>query len=143
MKPSCLSPAQYKPTCPTYFCFVNKVIQTSPEFVMVIICQGSKCQVDFVNFFSVGRVVASNTRGPGTCLIRHHQKAKFSNLALGWLHPDAVIRHDGDLHAVGWGEGPRPLPTAVKSSRVGVGLKKQNYFEKEAKEVRNCQHCHV
>ena len=77
MKPSCLSPAQYKPTCPTYFCFVNKVIQTSPEFVMVIICQGSKCQVDFVNFFSVGRVVASNTRGPGTCLKNGPTPASF------------------------------------------------------------------
>ena len=26
---------------------------------------------------------------------------------LAWLFPVAVVRlHDGDLHAVGWGEGP-------------------------------------
>ena len=109
---------------------------------MVIICQGSKCQVDFVNFYSWQSGCFQHQR-TGDLFNQAPAKSKIINLALGWLHPDAVIRHDGDLHAVGWGEGPRPLPTAVKSSRVGVGLKKQNYFEKEAKEVRNCQHCHV
>ena len=34
-----------------------------------------------------------------------------------------VVRlHDGDLHAVGWGEGPGALVTPVKAIRVGVGL---------------------
>ena len=30
--------------------------------------------------------------------------------------------HDGNLHAVGWGEGPWALVTPVKAIRVGVGL---------------------
>ena len=39
------------------------------------------------------------------------------------LLPVAVIRlHDGDLHAVGWGEGPWALVTPVKAIRVEVGL---------------------
>ena len=29
---------------------------------------------------------------------------------------------DGDLHAVGWGEGPSSLVTPVTAMRVGVGL---------------------
>ena len=42
-----------------------------------------------------------------------------------WLLPVAVVElHDGDLHAVGWGEGPLALVTPVKAIRVGVGLKK-------------------
>ena len=32
-------------------------------------------------------------------------------------------RQDGDLHAVGWAEGPWALVTPVKAFRVGVGLK--------------------
>ena len=32
--------------------------------------------------------------------------------------------HDGDLHAVGWGEGPWALVTLVKAIRVGVSFKK-------------------
>ena len=40
------------------------------------------------------------------------------------LLPVAVVKlHDGDLHAVGWGEGPCALVTPVKPIRVGVGLK--------------------
>ena len=45
------------------------------------------------------------------------------NLALAWLLPVAVVKlHDGNLHAVGWGEGPWALVTPVKAIRVGVGL---------------------
>ena len=33
--------------------------------------------------------------------------------------------HDGDLYAVGWGEGPWALVTPVKANRVGVGLYKK------------------
>ena len=39
------------------------------------------------------------------------------------LYPVAVVKlHDGNLHAVGWGEGPGALVTPVKAIRVGVGL---------------------
>ena len=39
--------------------------------------------------------------------------------------PVVVIRlHVGDLHAVGWDEGPTALATPVKAIRVGVGAKK-------------------
>ena len=45
------------------------------------------------------------------------------NLALAWLLPVAVVKlHDGELHAVGWGEGPWALVTPVKPNRVWVGL---------------------
>ena len=40
----------------------------------------------------------------------------------GLLHVPVARLHDGDLHAVGWGEGPRALVTPVKAIRVGVGL---------------------
>ena len=42
-----------------------------------------------------------------------------------WLLPVTVVRlHDGDLHSVGWCEGPLALVTPVKAIRVGAGLKK-------------------
>ena len=45
------------------------------------------------------------------------------NIALAWLLPVAVVKqHDGDLHAVGWGEGPWALVTPVKAIRVGEGF---------------------
>ena len=47
------------------------------------------------------------------------------NLALGLVTSCCSVKlHDGDLHAVGWGEGPRSLVTPVKAIRVRVGLKK-------------------
>ena len=39
-----------------------------------------------------------------------------------------MFLHDGDLHAVGWGEGPWALVTPVKAIRVGVGLYKKIYW---------------
>ena len=42
---------------------------------------------------------------------------------MAWLLPVTVLKlHDGDLHAVGWGEGPCALVTTVKAIRVGGGL---------------------
>ena len=44
---------------------------------------------------------------------------------LAWLLPVAVVKlHNGGLHAVGWGEGPRVLVAPVTAIKVGVGLKK-------------------
>ena len=45
-----------------------------------------------------------------------------------WLLPVVVVRlHDGDLHAVGWGEGSRAFVTPVKAISVGAGLYKKEY----------------
>ena len=42
---------------------------------------------------------------------------------VAWLLPVAVVKlHDGDLHVVGWGEGPLALVTPVKPIWVGVGF---------------------
>ena len=41
--------------------------------------------------------------------------------AFGLLPPVVLVRlHVGDLHAVGWGLGPRALATPVKAIRVEV-----------------------
>ena len=44
-----------------------------------------------------------------------------------------ISLHVGDLHAVGWSEGPWALVTPVKAIRVGVGVSKntENIFQWE------------
>ena len=47
-------------------------------------------------------------------------KVGLKTLTLAWLLPGAVVGlHVGDLHAVGWGEGPQALETPVMTIRVG------------------------
>ena len=46
-------------------------------------------------------------------------------MPLTWLLPGAVVRlHDGDLHAVGWGEGLQPLVTQIKTLGLEWDFKK-------------------
>ena len=46
-----------------------------------------------------------------------------------WLLPVAVVRqHVGDLHAVGWGEGPIALVIPVKAIRMGIILKTSIFY---------------